>query len=86
MFYAKYISAGLMDLLCANEVRISTHTHTHRNRAFAAISVVENVFVLTCFRGENGSICFYMVFFEGADMAQMADIIAAEKARNGFYY
>ena len=27
-----------------------------------------------------------MVFFEGADMAQMADIIAAEKARNGFYY
>ncbi|MGM9819171.1 MAG: hypothetical protein ACI30B_09400 [Paludibacteraceae bacterium] len=34
-----------------------------------------------CFRGENGSICFYMVFFEGADMAQMADIIAAEKAR-----
>ena len=25
-----------------------------------------------------------MVFFEGADMAQMADIIAAEKARNGF--
>ena len=41
MIYAKYISAVLTDLLCANEVSISTHTHTHththtENRAFRA--------------------------------------------------